>query len=200
MTGTGADEQQKQQRRVYEDRRRINQAGVLELVEKTDVKHDDAHKRLRIDFRELEERLVDATRTIGEHQRESDKRLHDFDSRLTKLSETPLDVSKVMFAPKVVISIVFTVVAIYGAMWAQNLGLRSDVRDILTQMAAEKRVTDANAKLLEVNNATINRALDSNAREMKDSIAAVTKRQDLLTLQYNQMSEQLTRLTAQRER
>ena len=97
MTGTDADEQQKQRR--VEDRRRINQAGMLELVEQKDVKHDDAHRRLRVDFRELEERLVDGTRTLGEHQREFDKRLHEFDARLTKLSETPLDVSKVMFAP-----------------------------------------------------------------------------------------------------
>jgi hypothetical protein len=36
--------------------------------------------------------------------------------------------------------------------------------------------------------------------EVAATKSSVEKRQDLLTLQYNQVSEQLTRLTAQRER
>jgi hypothetical protein len=175
------------------DRRRINYAGLLELLQHTDEKHDEAHKRLRESYRELDQRLDDGLRLLADKQ-------HASNTRLTEMATTPVDVTKLVLTPRIVASVVAIVLAISGAMWAQNAGLRSDVRDILTRMDSEKRVTDANAKLLEVNSTTINRALENNARELKDAIAAVNKRQDLLTLQYNQLNDQLTRLTAQRER
>ena len=180
-------------RSSVEERRRVNLAGLLELLDAHDKKHDEAHRRLRHDFRELEERHIDGLKALAEKQSATA-------ASVKEISLTPIDAAKLVFTPKIVLSVIGIVVTIYGGIWAQNSGLRSDVRDILTQMAAEKRVADVNAKLLEVNNATIKNALENNSRELKDAIASVTKRQDLLTLQYNQLSEQLTRLTAQRER
>lgn len=176
-----------------EDRRNINLAGLLELIDEHNKKHDEAHKRLREDFRELESKVTDAIRPIVEKQ----QTIH---GRVEALANAPVDVSKVMFAPRVVFAIITVVLSLSVGFWASNSGLRSDVRDILTRMASEQRVSDSNAKLLELNNTTINRALENNTREMKDALATIGKRQDLLTLQYNQLNDQITRLTAQRER
>lgn len=176
-----------------DDRRQINLAGLLELIDEHNQKHDAAHKRLRDDLRELEEKVADGLRPLVEQQ-------HAHGSRLDALANTPIDVSKVMFAPKVVVAIITVVLSISVGMWASNSGLRSDVRDILTRMASEQRVSDANAKLLEVNNSTIKTALENNTRELKDSLATISKRQDLLTLQYNELASQITRLTARGER
>lgn len=188
MAGTNTD-----QERRREDRRRVNPAGLLELLEQADHKHDDAHRRLRTDLRELELRIDDGLKLLAEKQQ-------TVNTRITELVNTPVDVTKLVLTPKIVVSVVIVVLSISGGMWAANGGLRSDVRDILTRMATEQRVSDANSKLVEVNNATVNRALENNTRELKDALASVNKRQDLLTLQYNQLSEQLTRLTAQRVR
>lgn len=167
--------------------------GIFKLIDDTDLKHTDAHKRIREDISKLEERVEDAFRLLSDRQIAVGAQVQD-------LVRTPVDMTKLVATPKIIVGIVATILTVFGGVWAVTSDLRSDVRDILTRMESEQRVTDANAKLLEVNNATINRALDANAREMKDSIAAVTKRQELLQLQYAQLSEQMTRLTAQRGR
>lgn len=171
----------------------VNRDGILELIDQTDLKHADAHKRLRDDFAKFEERVDDALKLFSDRQQ-------SIMSRLSDLVNTPVDITKVVATPKIIIGIVVTIVSVFGGVWAVTSDLRSDVRDILTRMQSEQRVTDANAKLLELNNATINRALESNARELKDSIAAVNKRQELLQLQYAQLNDQMTRLMAQRSR
>jgi hypothetical protein len=181
-----------EERRAAE-RRTINRAGLLELITLNDHKHDEAHRRMRSDFRELEQRCEDAQKLLAE-------KIHANTSRLVELSTTPVDVTKLVATPKIIASIVGTALLVAGGMWASNGGLRSDVRDILTRMSSEQRVTDANAKLIEANNATIKVALADNTREMRDALATISKRQDLLTLQYNELNSQITRLTAQREK
>lgn len=184
---------EQERRHAPKDRRHVNQAGILELLDQIDQKHDEAHKRLRHDFRDLDEHLADGLRAVSDKQQA-------MKDRINELATTPVDVTKLVLTPKIVVSVVVMVVAISGAMWAQNAGLRSDVRDILTRMDTEKRVSDVNAKLIENNSLVISRGLEANSRELKDSIAAVNKRQELLTLQYQQLAEQLTRLIAQRGR
>lgn len=169
----------------------VNAEGLLEILDQYDKKHVEAHQRLRTDFRDLDERVADSLRLLNEKQNATN-------TKLTELVSTPLDVTKVVLSPKIVGTIIGILVVFLGGLWGTNSGLRSDVRDILTRMAVEQRVSDANAKLLETNNAVVSRAIESNTREMKDSLATISKRQDLLTLQYNQLNDQITRLTAQR--
>jgi flagellar capping protein FliD len=190
--GPQADDRRPDEERRAE-RRRINQAGVLEMLDQIDSKHDEAHKRIRHDLRALDQRLDDGLRLLADRQTA-------VNTRVQEISITPLDINKVVFTPRVVVAVTMMVLSISGAVWTINSSLRSDVRDILTRMATEQRVTDTNAKLLEQNSGAIRGALENNARELKASIDAVNKRQDLLTLQYNQLSEQLTKLAAQRER
>jgi hypothetical protein len=78
------------------------------------------------------------------------------------------------------------------------------VRDILSRLETEQRVTDANAKVLELNNTTLaktldanSKALDATARETKESISSVIKRQDLQQLQIAELKESILRLTLQ---
>jgi hypothetical protein len=180
-------------RASIDDRRNINIAGLLELLDQHNRKHDEAHRRLREDLRELELKIVEGLKQLIEKQQQNS-------GRIDTLVNTPVDAAKLMLTPRIVFTIVVVVLSISVSFWASNSGLRSDVRDILTRMASEQRVSDANAKLLEVNNVTIKTALDNNTREMKDSLAIISKRQDLLTLQYNELNSQLTRLTARGEK
>lgn len=180
-------------RNSVDDRRNINIAGLLELIDQHNAKHDDAHRRLRTDLRALEQQVEDSLKLLVEKQ-------HAINGRLETVASTPVDVTKLVLRPPVLFAVVAVVLSISVGFWASNSGLRSDVRDILTRMASEQRVSDANAKLIEVNNATIKAALENNTREMKDSLAIISKRQDLLTLQYNELNSQITRLTARGEK
>jgi DNA anti-recombination protein RmuC len=88
------------------------------------------------------------------------------------------DASKLSFPLQLVVTIVAGFLAAAFGVWTaqgnlekQNTQLQiemrqitaqlaSDVRNILTSMEAEKRVSDANAKLAEANNATLSKTID----------------------------------------
>ncbi len=161
----------------------VNTEGLLELLDQHNQRHQEAHIRLRGDFRDFAERVDEGHKIFLEQVKSLNKRLDE----VAVVANTPVDVTKLVATPRIVFAIVTTVVLIFSTIWASTSGLRSDVRDILTRMTTEERVSVANAKVQELNNQLI-----------KDSLGAVTKRQDLLTLQYNQLNEQMIRLTNQK--
>lgn len=171
-------------KRSERDRRRLppdhfaEHPGLATLVDENDHKHSEAHQRLRTDFRELQERLDNALGLLRDD-------IVTTRNKMTEMAATPIDATKLVLTPKIVASIVFVVVGIAGGFWASTSGLRSDMEKILITMESEKRVTDANAKLLELNNSTV-----------KESMLAISKRQEYQQLQIAQINEQLVRLTS----
>ena len=181
-----------QERRRYNERR-VNQAGMLELLDQTDIKHDEAHKRLRSDFRELEQQLIDGLKSLAEKQ-------HEMNDRMTELATTPVDVTKLVLTPKIVVSIIFIVVGIAGGMWASTAGLRSELQVVSAKMTADQRVADERAQRSNDNNTVIKDALSNSSRDIKEQISAITKRQELQQLQIQAMQESIIRLTSQERR
>lgn len=153
---------------------------LIELIDQNNKNHQEAHVRLRKDLTALEERVEEALKLLHDKQ-------ITVTAKVTELATTPVDVTKLVATPRIVFAIVTTVVLIFSTIWASNAGLRSDVRDILTRIQTEQRVNDEKGKLQEVHSQMI-----------KDSLAAVQKRQELLTLQYNQLNEQMIRLMNQK--
>ena len=158
----------------------VNHDGLLELLDQTDQKHEDAHKRLRSDFRLLEERVDDAFKLLNEGHLANKQ-------RITEVANTPIDPSKVMFTPKIVGSIVGTALLVSGSMWAFNTGMRSDVRDILTRMEAQKTAIEQAVKLQDVQTASI-----------KTSVDEMRRRQELQQMQIAELKESIIALTNQR--
>jgi hypothetical protein len=112
---------------------------VLELIDGHDQKHDQAHKRLRDDFRELDFKVADAIKALH-------AKVEATEDVVVKLANTPVDITNVVMTPKIVASIVFVVVGIAGGMWASTSGLRAGIDRIDTQIKSDQRVADANAK------------------------------------------------------
>lgn len=170
----------------------VNHDGFLELLDQTDQKHAEAHQRLRTDLRELESRTDDALRLLRDAMATK--------SQVADMANEPIDVTKLVLTPKIVASIIFVVVGIAGGMWASTSGLRSDLRDMATQLKSDQRVADERALRVSDNYDVIKEALSNNSREMKESIAEIKRRQDMLTLQYNELNDKITRLPAARGR
>lgn len=155
----------------------INQDGLYELIIQNDQSHRDSHQRLRGDVSRIDEALE----VLGESHQTNKARLAKLEAALELSAQSPIDVNKLVATPKIVASIVFVIVGMVGSMWAITADLRSDVRNVLTLMASEQRVSDANAKLIDANN-----------RELKDALDQIRRRQDLLTLQYQELKDKLT--------
>lgn len=135
--------------------------GWAALLDATDQKHSEAHKRLRDDFRQLEERVEEMYRLLNDANLANKQRIHD-------LANTPVDATKLIMTPKVVVSIVGTALLVSGSMWAFNTGMRSDVRDILTRMDAQRIAMESAVKFQDMQTTAIKVSVDEVRRRQED--------------------------------
>jgi len=137
---------------------------ILKHVDELDRQHDDGHRRLRTDLREVERRLDNAEARLGR----TETALTTNDRDHETLRGTPVDVNKLRFTPALVVVIVTTVVSAIGGAWAsaakvdvvlarvEGLSALQDQRySELKQaieaqrIAADKREVEANRRLKE---------------------------------------------------
>lgn len=106
------------------------------------------------------------------------------------------DASKLSFPLQLVITIVGSLLAAAIGVWSAQSRLElqqselssriektqiqvaSDVKNILTQMEADKRVAEANAKLREANDAQMKAAIDNLTRELRMTQVTVQQLQE----------------------
>jgi len=86
---------------------------------------------------ELEKRIQVLEGSLKEHERSC-----------TESKAKPIDIERLIVSPKIVVGIVMAVLAIAGSIWLSTAGLRSDVRDILTQQAAQSKLSDERSESL----------------------------------------------------
>jgi len=138
----------------------VNQQSLLQMIDQNDEKHDDAHKRLRTDLDRFEGQMQAALNEIRERQSEIRAKVEEAAGR-------PIDAMKLVLTPRVVMSIVASALVVAGTMWASTLGLRSDVRDILTRMEAQKSANEAAVKLQEIQANSLRNAVDDMKRRQE---------------------------------
>ena len=145
---------------------------LLQMVTQNDEKHEQGHHRLRTDYRELEDRVLALEETITTQA-----------STIDSFRERRTDVSQITFSPSVVLAIITIILSVAGGMWASTYGLRSDVRDILTHMAAQKDQDVTTARLQE-----------ERANNFRDSIEAMKRRQELQQYEIQGIKELLVQM------
>ena len=133
------------------------ESAVLQLVREIDDKHDEGHKRLRGDYREHEERLS-KIESVQSEQGYAIKALQTASPELSRLK----------LSPGMVIGIISIVVGQVASTW----GIRSDIRDINTQMTARVEAEQNLQKLQEERATTLKAAVD-----------AIGRKQELLQIQ-----------------
>lgn len=116
---------------------------LLGMITQNDAKHEDGHRRLRQSLRELEERLESNFQYLKDGHLAAKARLDVLEDH----TKQPVDAARLVMTPRVVLGIVTVTIAIAGGLWASTAGLRSDVRDILTRMDAQRTTYEATAKL-----------------------------------------------------
>ncbi len=145
--------------------------GLEQMVAQNDDKQDEAHKRLRGDLQELRATVESNYVYLRDHHEVTR-------GRLDTLVATPVDVTKLVLAPRVVVGIVAAAVTLAAGLWGSTYGLRSDVRDILTRMDAQQKATEAVAKLQDLQWSTLKTTIDDMKRRQElqqFEIQALTK-------------------------
>lgn len=142
-----------------------------ERIDRLEDSRDDSSRRLHLEIDDVKRR-VDALTSLQT----------DAAARLTRLESSPLDVEKIRFPPKVVASIIAAVISIIGGMYASTYGLRSDVRDLLTNQVNRERLDEVNRKLADQQTEGITKAVD-----------VIDKRQQLQAIQIQELKEMVLR-------
>ena len=152
--------------------------ALRQMAEQIDEKHEEGHGRLRRDIRVLEQDMATVRSMMATHG----ARMDGLDHALVRVSTAPTEISRIHFTPGIVASIVTVCLAISGGMWASTYGLRSDVRDILTQQNEQQKV--------DVANATLNA---ERAAMLRQTVDMIEKKQELQRLEIQSLRETILR-------
>jgi len=143
------------------------ESPAFQFIRSVDEKHEAGHKRLRVDWRDHDDRLD-----------RIEKSLQAIEFQLKMMATTPQDFSKLTASSGVVVTIVLAVVGIVGGQVATTWGMRSDIRDISTRIEAAAK-HDADSQRLQ----------EERFRVMGVQIDSVVKKQELNQLEIQNLRE-----------
>ncbi len=149
----------------------LNRDGLIQMIENVDEKHQDAHARLRADFRALEAEVNKGFQSLREGYMTNR-------AKIDEVEKMPVDAMKLMLTPRIVASIVVSALLMAGGIWASTSGLRSDMRDVLTRMDAQKTAVDTTAKMQELQ-----------ANTLRNNIDELKRRQELFQYELTALKE-----------
>ena len=95
------------------------------------------------------------------------------------------DARKLTLPVREVVMVVVVGITAAASVWSANASLRSDVRDILTRMEAQRQLEDEKARLQ-----------DERLNQMRDAIQDMKRRQELQQYELQSFKEVITRLEA----
>lgn len=146
------------------------------MVKQNDEKHEAGHKRLRDDYRSLENeydrlntQLTDLKVTVSNMAR-----------ALDRVGQEPIDVGKIMFNPKMVLGIVGLVVTIVSGNWIVNLPVRDSLSVMQTAIANMRTQMDSRGTLEDERHAVVMKQLED-----------FKKRQELSELEIRNLSQKV---------
>jgi hypothetical protein len=155
--------------------------GLLQMIEQNDQKHDEAHKRLREDFREFlvqHENLLTASQSLRD-------RIIANENRLESLKDRPPDLEKAILSVKVVVAMIVFAITVVGGSWGASYSgrsenakanaerdvvlaqIRSDIRDMATRQDAEKEAKEADRRASQLRDEQWNRAIEAMQRRIE---------------------------------
>jgi len=107
---------------------------VLQMVQQNDEKHEAGHTRLRLDYRELERRVMSLERAY------TDQALSF--TRMETAAKAPVDVMRIGLSLKLALSIIGSVVVVVLGAWSSAAWVKSDIQALRGEFALETRLND----------------------------------------------------------
>lgn len=99
---------------------------------------------------------------------------------LKNLSTAPQDLSRIVFSPSIVITIIATILSIVAGQQASTWGMRSDIRDMRTSMTLQADVDKGSQRLQE-----------ERATTLKNAVDAIGRKQELQQLQFQELRDEV---------
>ncbi len=145
-------------------------SAVLQMVQQNHDQAEEGHSRLRGDFRSHDRRLETletCVRTLTADLVEIKLKA----SELGQKAESPVDVGKIVFNPRMVLAIVGLVASIITGNWLTNQPIREQLirndertSNMATEIAALKQDLKAGLELRRMEIATLQKSVDDKLR------------------------------------
>lgn len=132
--------------------------AVLQMVQQNHEQAEQAHARVRGDVREHDDRLDSLEAKI--------ERLELAVTKQDVKQDAPIDIGKIVFAPKMVVAIVALVVTILGGTWFINQPIVSRLDRFEERMASTKDQIDGLTKAMEMRRLEI-QSLSNNLQQFQ---------------------------------
>jgi small-conductance mechanosensitive channel len=132
----------------------------MQMIGLNDAKQDEAHKRLRRDLDDVERQIDGGLQAVRQE-------MALLNGRMDVLEKIPVDATKLVLAPRVVVAITMIVLSIAGSVWFSTAGLRSDVRDVLTRMDLASELEKVQSKSQEERAAALKAAVEAVQRDQR---------------------------------
>ena len=94
--------------------------------------------------------------------------------------KSPQDISKLVFSPGVLVTVIVSILSIVGGLQAATWGMRSDIRDMRTSLTLQADV-DKGAQRLQEERATT----------LKNAVDAIGRKQELQQLQFQELRDEV---------
>jgi hypothetical protein len=140
------------------------ESAVFQLVRANHEQAEQGHKRLREDVRDQDERLAKVEKLLGEHS-----------YKLQTLAVTSPDLSKTRLSAGTVVVLLVAVAGIIAGQVTTTWGVKSDMRDITTQLNLLQKLQDERS-------VTMNQKTDG-----------IDKKQELLRIQVDDLRKEFDR-------
>ena len=137
---------------------------VLKHVDEVDQRHDDAHQRLRRDFRDVERRVDNLEHSQAENAVQFAQLIKDLEA---------IDVGRLRFSPALVVSLIVIILSGGGSAYVFSMGLRADLRDNRTEMTGH--INLQNQRYAEIKDALAR----AEASRLSDKLEAQRKLEEL---------------------
>ncbi len=137
---------------------------VLQMVQQNHEQAEAAHGRLRGDLRETDD---DVTKLKAKYE-ELDRLVTKLAQAQTDAKVAPIDISNIMFDPKMVLGIVGLVISILGGTYFINQPIVSRLDKFEERMSSQKDVIDGLTKAMEMRRLEIQN-LGNNLQQFQQS-------------------------------
>ena len=126
--------------------RREEDSAWAQMLQQNDEKHEDAHRRLRADHRELDAKHEALKIKVAALE----ATFEQLKVGIQAAKDAPIDVGLIVFNPKMVLAIVGLVVSILGGTWFINQPIVSRLDRFEERMSSQKDVIDGLTKAMEM--------------------------------------------------
>jgi hypothetical protein len=109
------------------------------------------------------------------------------------------DASRLSFPLQLVLQLGALVVAMVVTIYTAQGSMRSDLRDIQTRLELGRDIAKAQTAAQDVQLTALKASVDSTSATMKAAIESVSKKQELQALQIAELSDKITKLSAERK-